>query len=378
MKSDIETRKNKWLIIVSSIALWFAALLNGTGIGEAYDIYNKTMAVLLFCLFYQIIFNGQFRNVKKSTAICILIMILQNLYTKFAYGQNYAEYLEVYMIPILYSLFTVDEKQMRTIGLIYGIGGGAVLIFANYTKYFAGWDGNSVSQICFFSYAVFIASMFDIKKREHQQRIIIYSCIYLVLLVTLNSRSCMLFSAFLLLCELGLIPARSTINKYSILVWLLVPLFVAIVIVLLSNAEFISTLNKWSQGHFNKNIFSGRDDLWQRGFQIWKSYPTLGIGSFVVRWHNSAVTCLVGAGSIGYIIWIYVIRDILVKACKYIEDNIIFGTVVSFLAVWLQQSVELGIISTRGNPVIFVLLGLILARTNTLRKKENEDKVNSE
>lgn len=378
MKTDIETRKNKWLIIASSTALWFVALLNGTGIGEAYDIYNKTMTVLLFCLFYQIVFNGQFRNVKKSTAICILIIILQNLYTKFAYGQNYAEYLEIYIIPILYSLFIIDEKQMRTIGLIYGIGGGAVLVVANYTKYFAGWDGNSVSQICFFSYAVFIASMFDIKKREHQQRIVIYSCIYFVLLFTLNSRSCMLFSAFLLLCELGIIPARSTINKYSILVWLLVPLIIAVTITLLSNAEVIDSLNKWSQGKFGKTIFSGRDNLWQRGFQLWKSYPILGTGSLIMRWHNSAVSCLVGAGSVGYIIWIYVIRDILVKACKYIEDNLIFGTLVSFLAVWLQQSVELGIISTRGNPVIFVLLGLILARTNTLRKKENEDKVNSE
>ena len=373
MKTDIEAHKNKWTIVIVSTVLWFVALLSGTGIGSALKIYDRMVLVLLFCLFYQVVFNGRFRDVKKSTAVCMLIIVMQNLYTKFAYGQNYMGYLEIYMIPILYSLFTVDEKQMRTIGLIYGAGGGAILIFANFTKYFAGWDGNTVSQICFFSYAVFIASMFDIKKKEYQRRIVIYSCIYFILLVTLNSRSCVLFSAFLLLCELGIIPAKSAINKYSILPWLIVPLIVAIVITILSNAEFVANLDMWSQSHFHKSIFSGRDVLWNRGFLLWKSYPILGTGSFAVRWHNSAVTCLVGAGSVGYIIWIYIMRTVLANACEYDEDSIIFGTVVAFLAVWMQQSVELGMISTTGNPVIFVLFGLVLARTNTLRKKETED-----
>lgn len=366
--ASVQNRINR--TVIASIALWFASLLNGTGIGNAYSVYSKTIAALLICLIYQILFKGEFRNVRKTTVFTIFILILQNMYTNFIYGNNFIEYVAIYMIPILYSIFTVDEKQMRYIGLIYGIGGGLILVVANYTRVFAGWDGNSVSQICFFSYAVFIASLFDVKTRKNQQRIVIYSLVYFSLLWMLNSRSCIIFSIFLLLCELGIIPVRKAINKYTIVIWLLMPLIIAIIVVSIKNMEFINTLDKWSQEHFSKEIFSTRDVFWGWGFDIWKKYLLWGTGSLRFKWHNSAVSCLVAAGSVGYIIWIYAINRVLTNACEYIEDNIIFGTITAFLTIWLQQSVELGIISYRGTPVIFVLLGLVMTRTNTLRKEK--------
>ena len=367
---DVSVKKNSWIIVAVSTALWFVSLLQGTGVGHAYKVYDRAMLVVLLCYAYQIFAKKQFNRIKKSTVIVVFILIVQNIYTNFKFGHDFVEYLEIYAIPILYSLLTLDEKQMRQIGLIYGAGGGVVLLAANFTKYFAGWDGNSVSQICFFSYAVFIASMFDIKKKEHQQRIIIYSFIYFILLWTLNSRSCILFSAFLLLCELGMIPARKTINKKSLLTWLLGPLLIAMVVAAISYPAVLASLNEWSQEYFNKTLYSGRDMIWVRGFEAWREHPLLGTGSLAFRWHNSAVSCLVGTGCVGYFIWLYVIRGMLAKACNYIDDNTIFGTVTAFLTIWLQQSLDLGIIYTHGNPVIFVLLGLVLARTNTLEKEE--------
>lgn len=379
MKTDeVSAKKNSWPIVAISIVLWFVSLLNGTGIGAAYGVYNKAMFVVLLCYAYQVIVKGQFRRINKTTVILLFVLVFQNLYTHFLYGKDFIEYLAIYAIPILYSLMTIDEKQMRIIGLTYGICGGIILLVANFTSIFAGWDGNTVSMICFFSYAVFIASMFDVKKKEHQQSITIYSCIYFVLLWTLNSRSCILFSMFLLFCALGIIPARSQIKKSTMLIWLLVPLIIAITVAIISNLELSTSMNEWSKEHFNKSFYNGRDSLWVRGFEIWTQYPIFGTGTFIIRWHNSAVSCLVGAGIVGYFIWIYAIRDMLAKACKYIDDNIIFGTVTAFLAVWLQQSVELGIISTRGNPIIFVLLGLVLARTNTLNKEEDLKNTNLE
>lgn len=379
MKDEgMEVKKTSYGIVIASAALWFSSLLSGTGIGNVYNIYGKTVFVLLLCLFYQMFFNGHFKKIDKTLAIFIIIIIFQNLYTNLVFKQNFLEYAEIYAIPILYSLYTVNEKQMRSIGLIYGIGGGMVLLVANYTNFFAGWDGNSVSQICFFSYAVFIASLFDIKTRKNQQRIVIYSLVYFVLLWTLHSRSCILFSMFLLLCELGLIPVRNTINRETILIWLLVPLFVAIIITTFNNAEFIESLNKWSVQHFSKPIFNGRDNLWSRGFILLGENPLLGNGTFYMNWHNSAIACLTGAGTLGYFIWIYIIRNMLVKACKFIDDNVIFGAVTAFISVWIQQSVEQGMIGPKGNPVIMVLLGLILARTHLLLKNEEEEKLNSE
>ena len=367
---SISVKKNSWIIVAVSTALWFVSLLQSTGVGQVYKVYDRAMFVVLFCYAYQIFAKKQFNRIKKSTVIVIFILIVQNLYTHFKFENDFVGYLEIYAIPILYSLFTLDEKQMRRVGLIFGIGGGAVLLAANFTDYFSGWDGNSVSLICFFSYVVFIASMFDIKKKVHQWRIVIYSAFYFILLWTLNSRSCILFSAFLLLCELGIIPVRKTFNKKRLLLWLLGPLIIAITVAIISYSEVLVSLNEWSNEYFNKTLFSGRDMFWVNGFEMWKKYPLLGTGSLAPRWHNSAISCLVGTGCVGYFIWIYVILGMLKKACSFIEDNIIFGVVVAFLTVWLQQSVELGIISTTGNTVIFVLLGLILARTNTLEKEE--------
>ena len=362
-------KKSNWTIVIVSVAFWFVSLLGGTGIGSTYKVYDRAMLVVFICFGYQLFVKKRFKEIKKSTLICIFILLAQNLYTQVMFNKNFIGYIEIYMIPILYSLTTVDEKQMRWIGLIYGIGGGMILVAANYTKYFAGWDGNSVSMNCFFSYAVFIASLFDVQKKEHQQRIIIYSLVYFALLWTLVSRSCILFSAFLLLCELGVIPAKKVIKKDKMLLWLLVPLFIAATIAMVSYPEVHASLNEWSQEHFNKTLYSGRDFLWIKGFKRFFEHPILGTGSLKSRWHNSAISALVGTGIVGYVIWIYAIRGILVKACEYIDDNIIFGTVTAFLAIWLQQSAELGIISTHGTPVIFVLLGLILARTNTLKKE---------
>ena len=374
MGEDLEkiSAKRNNFIIFASVVFWFIALLYGTGFGAMLGLYEKTIIVLCLCMAYQMIVKKQFKGVKKATVLFAFVILVQNLYTNIVYGENFLYYAAMYIIPILYSLYTVDEKQMRTIGMIYGCGGGAVLVVANFTNYFSGWDGNSVSLICFFSYAAFIASLFDVKKKEHQHRIIAYSCIYFMLLLTLNSRSCILFSMFLLLCELGVLNVKNVVNRNRIMFFLVLPLIIAILIVAIKDMPFISIVNEWSKEHFNgKSIFSGRDELWSRGVEIWKKHPIFGTGTFSSNWHNSAVAAITGAGTVGYFIWVYMINSVLQNACNHIDDDIIVGTVVAFLVVWLQQAVEQGLIGTRGNPLIFVLLGLILARTNTLEKEDN-------
>ena len=376
--AEIAEIKDNSIVLYSSVILWFISLLSGTGIGNALNIYGKLILVLFICLAYQMLFKGKFQKIDKTLMLCILEILFQNLYSHLMYKQHFLEYAAIYMIPVLYSIYTVNEKQMRIIGMVYGIGGGMILLVANYTRYFAGWDGNTVSQNCFFSYAAFIASLFDINKKEHRRNIVIYSIAYFVLLWTLHSRSCILFSLVLLLCALDVIPVKRFINKNNIIIWLLVPLIVAIVIVSINNAEFVEVLNNWSMQHFSKPMFNGRDSIWSRGIRIWAEYPLLGIGTFNMNWHNSAIACLTGAGIVGYSIWIYIIKRILVNACKYMEDNIILGTITAFIVVWMQQSVEQGMIGLYGSPAIFVLLGLILARTNTLRKQEDEKSLNLE
>ena len=86
---------------------------------------------------------------------------------------------------------------------------------------------------------------------------------------------------------------------------------------------------------------------------------------------------LVAGGTCGYIILILTTYRILIKTLKWKEDSMIYGLTTAFLVIWMQQSVELGLISTTPNVIPYMILGLIYARIKTLEEKENAEAVNN-
>ena len=354
------------LVIIVSILLWLDSLLYVAGIGRAYDLYGRTIKIAFVCFLYQWFLKKRFPVINSSTFLIFMWLILDNAYTTIRFNQNYLEYAAIYCIVIVYSIWSVSKKQMFIISLLCGIAGGAVLAVANYTKFFAGWDGNTVSNVAFFGYTVFAAGFANIRNKKYKIFLIIYSCVYFIWLQTLGARNAMLFSILLMLCVFKIIPLKKLLTEKSILFILLIPLIIAVLVVLVTNMPFVDHLNLWSIRHFKKSLFGGRDALWEKGFRHWKEHFIFGEGKLRYNWHNSAVACLVATGTPGYIAWIYMIRKFCVKAYKKIDDDVVLGILSSFLIIWLQQSVEQGIMIDQGMPIIFCLLGLMLARVNAL------------
>lgn len=322
---------------------------------------------MLFSLFHFII-NIKKMYIPASWVFVFFIIITQCIICYLQFGTTYFDYLRIFLIFIPFAVFSIDNSLLTIVSLFYGVFGLAILSVANFTSLFSGWDGNSISLNAFFSYVVFIVSFCETRKPKILVFLTVYSIIYYLLLVKFNSRSTILFSIFLFLCVLSIIPLRKKLNKTWLIIILISPLLIASVIVLIKDTTFVDKLNIWSFNNTNKPIFNGRDELWENGLKQWLRHPLFGTGNINYTAHNSAVTCLVGGGIVGYSIFTFSIYRLLKKGIFWLKDTMVFGLVAAFLTIWLQQSVELGLISSTVNPTPYLILALLYSRIKTLEK----------
>ena len=367
MISKKDNRIGNPVMIVIATMLWAVGMLYVSGIGQVYKVYDRTMLIVLTVLGYYIL-KGRFRVIKKQITYILVFVILQNLYFWAAYGRTYVSYLCLYFMVALFSKVKITDRQIRIIGLIYGILGGVLLVVINYTSILSGWNSNTLAMQAFFSYVVFASAISKVRKWWTLLVILLYSIVYFQMLDMLNSRSAVLLSIVALLCVFKVIPIKRMLTKKTTLLIALLPLIIAVFVVCIRNTSMVISLNQWSLSQFHKPLFNGRDELWKAGVDTWQNHILIGSSNLATPWHNSAVSCLVGLGALGYIVWIYIINYCWTSALKWIDDDGILGLLTAFMVIWIQQSVELGMISTNANPLIFTILGLLMARINTLRK----------
>lgn len=366
MEAYKENKISNIILIAFSVFLWFVGLSYGSGIGQAYNVYERTMMLVIPISVLFFLHRKTFYALERESVFLALVVALFEFVTYFRTGQTHLQYLWLYLIVYIYSVCNVSKKDLKIIGLLYGILGGGVLMIANYTPILSGWDGNSISMIGFFSYTVFCAGVLDRDSGKGLFLFGAYTIYYFYLLDTLDSRSSILFSIILIVSVLGIVPLRNILLRCQLWILLLFPLAVALFIVLIKDMSFVDSLNFWSYQTFRKPIFNGRDELWHTALMILSEYPLFGEGYLRGNWHNSAMAALAGTGLIGYGAWICFIRKCWIKCCNRVDDFNVFSFTAAFIIIWLQQSVELGIFQERGNPVIFVVLGLALARVNTI------------
>lgn len=362
----------KFLIVVC-IMFWLVGFTYLTGFGTQYNIFETAKTVTIGFCFLCFLFNFKKYRLGIETVLAAAITFYIAMTNEVRYGNYIEDYVWVWLIIPIMKSFTVEGTHIKWIGFIFGIASTAVLLIGNVTDVFSGWDGNSVSMVQFFSYTVFMSIFSEIKDKKNIRNLVIFSIAYFMLLNKFESRSAILFSIIMLLCMLSVIPLRKYLNKYTIILMLLVPLIIAIIIACVNEMGVIDNINKWSLDTFDKPIFNGRDALWERGFETWRENPLIGNGDLsFANYHNSAISALVGGGGIGYLLIISICYRVLRRGLKWKDDKYVYGLSVSFLIIWMQQSVELGIISATPNVIPYMILGLIYARTITLEGKKDE------
>lgn len=110
--------------------------------------------------------------------------------------------------------------------------------------------------------------------------------------------------------------------------WLLIPLFIAIIIVNVSHGSYMNELDLWSMEKFQKPIFNGRDELWENGLSLLREHFLFGRGTVEGNWHNCVITILTAYGCVGGIFWILSLQKILSKGRYWINDIIVSGCII--------------------------------------------------
>ena len=349
--------------------LWIVNLFTGTGLDSVYHVTEYTKyAVLILCALLLITRRGNLRGdrtYRRGTAAAVIMIITFVVSTLLAgNGLQAFDYLWVFGVVYLLSMIGYDDRVIRWTGIVYGAAGIVILYMYNYSTVFSGWNENSIAMLGLYSYLVLLIALFDKSVRKNKLIVMAATVVYIVLIWVTNSRSGILFLVIGALLALNLLPRRPVYEYKSVIFLLLnVPLIVAIVTVVISRLDIVHSLNDWSLRQFGKPIFNGRDDLWNQGLGIFWENLFIGTGNLNIRtWHNSAVTCLTAYGLFGYCSWLMTFKGIIDKADGYTDDPFVQGCIVSFLVIFAQQSVELGLIATTPSLIAYVILGLLLGR----------------
>ena len=368
--------------------LWINKLFNGTVLGQAYHTTEQArIIVYIIAIVIAVIKYAFNRNLSIDTEDLLVFSFLFAFFVldSLLNGFNLMglDYLWVFFLIYLLSKFPVSELSLKIIGIGYAVAGIIVLAIYNFGTALSGWNPNSIAMIGLHSFLVFIIPFYQMKSFKGKIPIALVAILYVWLLSSTDSRSCMIFIIVGVLFSFSIIPQKIiTASNRRILFWLLIPLVVAIVIVLISKGPYMEALNKWSYEQYNKPLFNGRDTLWEQGFRILFEHPFFGTGEIGSNRHNTIVECLIAYGIIGLLIWLFSLYKLLSKGRLFLDspnenDNIIIGCIVSFFVFYVQQTVELGMFSTAPNIIPYMIIGIMFGRiklltsNNEIKQTEN-------
>lgn len=364
-------------IVIVYTLLWIFNLFNGTGLDYVYHVTDfAKIFVVGACLIR--IFSEKKLMINKKNLIIYGGMIFFFIFTSIKNDSSFSaiRYLWVFCLLYWLSKLKIDYVSAKWIGRIYGLFGISILLLYNFSSIFSGWNSNSIAMIGMHSFLVFFISFYDCKLFKDRIIFTTVSTIYLFLLNSTVSRSCMIIIVLSLLAVFSLLKFSAILKTdFRLMSVLLIPLIIAIGTSLISNLGIVEELDIWSYSVFKKSFFNGRDYLWNQGFEVIQEHLFFGTGNLNYNnWHNSAITCLVGYGCVGFLFWIGTIKQLLVKAGRYTNDSIVMGAFIAFIFSYLQKSVELGLIAESPDILVYLILGILLGRINSLDRVKNTDK----
>lgn len=366
---------NGILYTIMMVGLWIANLFNGTGLGAAYQTTEKLRIIIfLLCAVIFLVSSkrGQGYIAKRDFTIfsCMTCLFLISSYLH-GYARTGLHYLSVFALIYILSKMKVSAKAVRLTGGVYLILGIAVLYIFDYGNIFSGWNPNTIGMIGLYSYLIFLIPFYNCPKNSFSKLfLIVVTFIYMFLIEPTDSRSCTWFAIIAILVVLSIIPKTVIVKTNKKYLWLLlIPLFIAIVVILVSKSSYMQTLNLWSREKFKKTIFNGRDILWENGFQVLFQNFIFGRGSLEGNWHNCMISILTAYGVVGGLLWILALNIIIKKGENWLNDIIVPGCIISFFIMYIQQSVELGLVHESPNLLPYIVLGMMLGRINYLKNK---------
>lgn len=358
---------------LAGCAIALFSLLAGSGIGKAYGLYPK--AALLVGALYLLMPVGKAilgNQVHKSELVLFLTLLFTVCIWPLFQGKGFRgfEYAWLLTLPYIFGQFRLNRVDLKWIALAVGGTGMAVVAARGYTSLFGGWNANDIAIMGFFSAAVFFSAPWESPGERLLERGFLLSM--LVLMWRLDSRSCLMGMLMLLVLSFGILrPEKLLKSKTLRRTALVFPLIACLTVVLFQNAALFDRLNAWSMELFQKQIFSNRNTIWEEGLAQLKRNFFFGSGSINNGyWHNAAVSALTAFGAVGYGAWLYYFENMFLRAQSRRKDPGVFRGCAAFLVIMVQQSFELGLISTTGSMLPYLILGMVRGRICYLNEKK--------
>ena len=372
------------IYVIIMMTLWVINLLNSTGLGQEYHTTER--ARIIVYIITVIVVAVKYSHNRDTGVSNREFFIFGGMATYFVFEsllRNYGliglDYLWSFCLIYLLSHLCVNEVALKTVGIGYATGGLVILYIFSFGSSLSGWNPNSIAMIALHSFLFFVIPFYNIGGIKGRITIAVMALVYIWLINKTDSRSCMLFIAIGTLSALSFVPFRwFTATKKRLVFLLLVPLFVAVFVVLICKAPFVNELNHWSMEQFKKPFFNGRDMLWEKAFTNLFNNPLFGEGFIGNFRHNCDVECLASYGIIGFCLWFSALVNVLEKGRRFLEessekDNILVGCFVSFIILFLHQSIEQGLFASNPYILPYMMIGVMYGRIRVLRSQTKTD-----
>ncbi|WP_305156486.1 hypothetical protein [uncultured Muribaculum sp.] len=351
------------------VLVWIISFVEPSGWASSIHLPEKINICILVLSIIFYLFSPQKRQ--QLSTILVLLLIVSFVFIPVALHNSWqgASYLASLLTVYIVSQGRITSKVIKYTGFSIAVLGLFILFIYTHGTLLNGWNDNAVSMTGLFSLLYF--SILLIQKKGSFKfwgwNIITY--FYLVLLFGTDCRSGILFG---IISVVGILYSRKVIRLYSRklfpIILLNIPLLIALIVILISTSGYFHDLNDWSFREFGKPIFNGRESLWELSIMVLDRSDYLGTGKFIMNYHNSGIAALSVFGVIGYITWISYFNNIMCQLGRYINDDIVFGSIFAFSLIFLQQTVDLGFISPIPNLLPYMILGVGLGRIRLLRE----------
>lgn len=353
--------------------VWCESLLYASGIGIQISLYEYFILAALVYSFILYFTEPQREFTKLSKLLFLTVPVIALFqYVGFEISGTYTlKYISAFTVTYIISRQNVKAKEILFTSYVYGGLGFAVLLIYNFGNAFSGWNPNHIGILCMFSYLFLVCGICTLKRdRIKLTFLLLISLLYFILLNKCASRGATLFCCLALICVLNRRKVAYLYAKTSFRnIVVLIPLIMAFGVVLFSRYADMAYWDAWSESNWGKTLFNGRDILWGIGLEKVAQHWIMGIGNLsVLNWHNSAITTLVAFGFLGYSLLSMIYLSILKKASFYSKDTICNMLITVFAVIYLEQSVELGMVAEKVYFIPYAALGLILGRINTIKR----------
>src|SRR5690625_724847 len=187
--------------------------------------------------------------------------------------------------------------------------------------------------------------------RKHVERILFLfvTLMNLILIIATSARSILIAIFFLIILWTVLKFKRSLFNRLIYIVLAGNILFIGLY-VFLSYIRLGAILNDWSRSIFNKNLFSGRTEIWIEVMKKVIEKPVFGYGIGVkpshithlkLTTHNMYLQFLMEFGIVGLILFILLLISIWRLLMKRIDHFVVRWSSCFMLSILVYLSFEL-------------------------------------